>query len=156
MTIIFDDFFNDFHYVMTPIPPFPRGGHVFVHNFCIYFWKGLKRTWTIQWGVRHTIFSHHLLYPVHSTYYMTISVWWWSSLTIDVPHVDFHSTHWRFPCWWSSMIFVLVMIVIVDDLPRCLHVYFSWSPLTINITIPSISKNIMTIPIFKINLLVYQ
>jgi hypothetical protein len=40
MTIIFDNFFNDFHYVMTPIPHFPRGGHVFVHKFCIYFWKG--------------------------------------------------------------------------------------------------------------------
>jgi hypothetical protein len=85
---------NDFH---PPLPRFPRGGHVFVHNFCIYFWKRWRGTWTIQWEVRHAIFSHHLLYPVHSTYIPTIFICWWSSLTIDVPHVDFHSTHWRFP-----------------------------------------------------------
>jgi hypothetical protein len=143
MTIIFDDFCDEKHYVTTPVPPFPRGGHVFVHNFCIYFWKGWRGTWTIQWGVRHTTFVYPTLTKQHSTYYMMTFVWQCSFVTINIPHVDVHSTHWWFPCWWSSTIFVLMMIVIDDDLPRCLHVYFSWSPLTINATIPSIIKNVM-------------
>ena len=104
MTTIFDNFFNDFHYMMTPVPPFPRGGYMFFHKFCIYFWKGWKGTWTSNGWVRHAIFSHHLLYPVHSTYYTIIYLWWWSFLTICVPHVDFHSTYWRF----------LLLIIIVD------------------------------------------
>ena len=114
---------NDFH---PPLPRFPRGGHVFVHNFCIYFWKRWRGTWTINIGVRHTSFSYPLLCPVHSTYYMTISVWWWSSLTIDVPHVDFHSTHVMislliiivdFRLWWVPllMIFLVVYTFILVD-----------------------------------------
>jgi len=136
-------FFTIFSHMFTPIPQCSREGDGGFAIFCIYFWKGIKRTWLRHGRVRHAIFSYHLLYPVHSTYYMTISVWWWSLLTIDVPHVDFHSTHWWFPCWWSSMISVLMMIIIDDDLPRCLYVYFNWSPLTINITIPSVIKNII-------------
>ncbi len=100
--IIQDD--NHFLIIFIPPPRFPRGGHVFIHNFCIYFWKGWRGTWTIQWGVRHTTLSYPLLYPVHSTYYMTISVWWWSSLIIDVPHVDFQSTH-----------VMISLLMIIDD-----------------------------------------
>ena len=115
MTIIFDDFCDEKHYVMTPVPPFPRGGHVFVHKFCIYFWKGWRGTWTIQWGVRHTTLSHHLLTKQHSTYYMMTFVWQCSFVTINIPHVDVHSTHvmisfvddlrW-FPFWWWSSLMI--------------------------------------------------
>ena len=118
-------FFTIFSHMFTPIPQCSREGDGGFAIFCIYFWKGIKRTWLRHGRVRHAIFSYHLLYPVHSTYYTTISVWWWSLLTIDVPHVDFHSTRWWFPCWWSSMISVLMMITIDDDLPRFICVYFN-------------------------------
>ena len=117
-------FFNNFH------PPSPNvhvrgtGGFMF---FCIYFWKGWRRTWTIQWGVRHTISLHHLLCPVHSTYIPTIFIYWWLSLIIDVPHVDFRSTHVMislliiivdFRLWWVPllMIFLVVYTFILVDL----------------------------------------
>ena len=61
---------NHFSLLFTPPPPiFAQGGRG-VHKFCIYFWKGWRGTWTSNGGVRHTIFSHHLLTKQHSTYYM--------------------------------------------------------------------------------------
>jgi hypothetical protein len=32
-------FIPGFQIIFIPHPRFPRGGHVFVHKFCIYFWK---------------------------------------------------------------------------------------------------------------------
>jgi len=132
MTIIFDDFFNDFHYVMTPIPLFPRGGHVFVHNFCIYFWKGWRGTWTINIGVRPNTF----VYPSWTIYiphtfrrFSFVDDHHWQltfPMLIFIPHM------WRFPLliiivdfhlWWVPllMIFLVVYTFILVDF----HWWFS-------------------------------
>ena len=124
-------FFTIFSHMFTPIPQCSREGDGGFAIFCIYFWKGWRGTWLRHGRVRHAIFSYHLLYPVHSTYYTTISVWWWSLLTIDVPHVDFHSTHvmislliiivnfhlWRVPL---MMIFLVLYTFILVNKHVCL------------------------------------
>jgi hypothetical protein len=46
---IFDDIRDGKHYVTIPHPPFPRGEHMVVHKFCIYFWKGIKKDVAASW-----------------------------------------------------------------------------------------------------------
>jgi len=96
---------NNFH---PPSPVFYRGGDGGFTSFVYIFGKVLKRTWLRHGRVRPTPFMYPTLTKQHSTYYMTISVWWWSLLMIDVPHVDVHSTHMTIPIvdfhrWFSSL-----------------------------------------------------
>ena len=123
-------FFNNFY---PPSPISPVGDTCLFTIFVYIFGKGEEGRGRYSGGL-----DPPPLCTLHWQTNIPPTIRWLSfdithSWQLTFPMLMFIPHMWWFPCWWSSLIFVLMMIVIDEVRLRCLHVYFCWLSLLISV-----------------------